>query len=40
MNNPVAAPDFEAADVDGKPVRLSDYRGKSAVVLVLMRGFA
>lgn len=32
------APDFEAADVDGKPVRMSDYRGKN-VVLVLMRGF-
>jgi len=34
------APDFEAPDVEGKPVRLSDYRGKNHVVLVLMRGFA
>ena len=33
------APVFEAADVEGKPVRLADYRGKS-VVLVLMRGFS
>ncbi len=33
-----AAPDFEAPDVEGKPVRMSDYRGKN-VVLVLMRGF-
>lgn len=33
------APDFEALDVEGQAVRLSDYRGKS-VVLVLMRGFS
>lgn len=37
MNEP--APDFEALDAEGKPVRLSDYRGR-IVVLVLMRGFS
>ena len=31
--------DFEALDFDGKPVRLSDFRGKF-VVVVVMRGFA
>lgn len=35
-----AAPDFEAADLEGKLVRLSDYRGKNSVVVVLLRGFA
>jgi peroxiredoxin len=40
LNTPSEAPDFEAPDVDGKPVRLADYRGKNSVVLVLMRGFA
>ncbi len=34
------APDFELADTTGRPVRLSDYRGVSPVVLVLTRGFA
>ncbi len=34
------APDFELIDVGGKPVRLSDYRGKKNVVLVFNRGFA
>ena len=34
-----SAPDFEAVDVEGKPIRLSDFRG-SFVVLVLMRGFS
>jgi len=33
------APDFEAPDVEGRLVRLSDYRGKSHVVLVFLRGF-
>jgi len=33
------APDFEAIDLDGRKVRLADYRGRSAVVLVLLRGF-
>jgi peroxiredoxin len=28
------APDFELRDSSGQPVRLSDYRGKKAVVLV------
>ena len=28
-----AAPDFELPDQDGRPVRLSQFRGKSAVVL-------
>lgn len=28
------APDFELRDQTGKPVRLSDYRGKKSVVLV------
>ncbi len=31
------APDFEAMDQDGKMVKLSDYRGKSGVVLVFSR---
>lgn len=29
---PVAAPDFALKDLDGKPVRLSDYRGKAVVI--------
>jgi len=33
------APDFELADTRGNCVRLSDYRGKQEVVLVLLRGF-
>ncbi len=33
------APDFELTDFTGKPVRLSDYRGKADVVLVFNRGF-
>jgi len=40
LNTPSEAPDFEAADLEGKPVRLSDYRGKNHVVVVLLRGFA
>ena len=32
------APDFALADVDGRPVRLSGYRGKKHVVLVFNRG--
>ncbi len=32
------APDFELKDVQGKTVRLSDYRGKP-VVLAFLRGF-
>lgn len=33
------APDFELLDTLGNPVRLSHYRHKKYVVLVLMRGF-
>lgn len=32
------APDFELADIEGKRVRLSDFRGKP-VVLAFLRGF-
>lgn len=31
-------PDFELKDTQGKPVRLSSYRGQKTVILVLMRG--
>lgn len=34
-----AAPDFTLEDQDGKPVTLSDYRGKKTVVLVFYRGY-
>ena len=34
-----AAPDFTLEDQDGKPVSLSDYRGKKSVVLVFYRGY-
>jgi peroxiredoxin Q/BCP len=33
------APDFELHDIDGNPVRLSDFRGKKPVVLAFLRGF-
>ena len=33
------SPDFELVDVQGKPIRLSDYRGKKNVVLVFLRSF-
>jgi peroxiredoxin len=33
------APDFELKDIHGKTVRLSDYRGRQPVVLVITRGF-
>ena len=36
INTP--APDFELADINGKPVRLSDFRGKN-ILLVFNRGF-
>ena len=36
INSP--APDFELADVSGKTVRLSDFRGRF-VLLVFNRGF-
>jgi peroxiredoxin len=32
------APDFELADITGKAVRLSDFRGRN-VLLVFNRGF-
>ena len=35
----VPAPDFALEDTQGRPVRLSDFRGKKNVVLVLNRGF-
>jgi peroxiredoxin len=37
INTP--APDFSLADFNGRPVRLSEFRGKSPVVLVFNRGF-
>jgi len=37
LNKP--APDFTLEDFNGKTVRLSDYRGKSNVLLVFNRGF-
>ncbi len=33
------APDFEIEDFNGKMIRLSDYRGKSKVLLIFNRGF-
>ena len=33
------APDFEAQDVQGRRVRLSDYRGSKPIVLAFLRGF-
>ena len=32
-------PDFTLPDAAGRPVRLSDYRGKKPVVLVFYRGY-
>ena len=37
LNTP--APDFELADYTGKPVRLSDFHGRTSVLLVFNRGF-
>ncbi len=34
----VAAPDFALADLRGRLVQLSDYRGQKHVVLVFNRG--
>ncbi len=33
------APDFELTDLEGRPVRLSRFRGDKYVVLVFNRGF-
>ena len=33
------APEFSLPDLSGKPVSLSDYRGKKHVLLVFNRGF-
>lgn len=33
------APDFELNDFKGNAFKLSDYRGKSNVLIVLNRGF-
>ena len=33
------APDFELTDVEGRIVRLSDYKCKKNVLLVFTRGF-
>jgi peroxiredoxin len=35
----VIAPDFELIDTQGRTIRLSEFRNKKIVVLVLMRGF-
>jgi peroxiredoxin len=37
LNTP--APDFTLDDFQGRPVRLSDFFGKSNVLLVFNRGF-
>ena len=35
----VSAPDFELTDVEGRLIRLSDFRGKKPIVLAFLRGF-
>jgi peroxiredoxin len=39
LRNNHEAPDFSLTDTQGNLVRLSDFRGKKAVVLVFNRGF-
>jgi peroxiredoxin len=38
-NETPSAPEFTAADSEGKIIKLSDYRGKNNVVLIFNRGF-
>src|SRR5262245_8650969 len=38
-SNEDAAVEATFTDASGKPVKLSDYRGKSSLVLLFMRGF-
>ena len=33
------APDFTLEDADGKPLTLSEFRGKKSVILVFYRGY-
>lgn len=33
------APDFELPDLNGNPVRLSQFRGRKLVLLSFLRGF-
>jgi peroxiredoxin len=35
----VPAPDFTLTDFKGQPVRLSDFAGRSNILLVFNRGF-
>lgn len=39
MNNFTLAPNFELPDFEGRPVKLSDYKGRQNIVLVFLRGF-
>ena len=34
-----SAPDFTLEETSGKPIALSDFRGKKSVVLVFYRGY-
>ncbi len=38
LNPGEAAPEFETTDINGKTIRLVDYRGKP-IVLAFLRGF-
>ncbi len=38
-NQTPLAPDFSAADSEGRVIQLSNYKGKKSVVLVFNRGF-
>jgi cytochrome oxidase Cu insertion factor (SCO1/SenC/PrrC family) len=39
VGNGEAAPDFTLVDQNGTQIRLSDFKGKSPVVLVFYRGY-